>query len=276
MSIKNFIPQVWAKQFEKEIDRNLVFKEDCNTSYEGTAKNVGDSVKILTPGKPTIRRFHDGKLHGLEEAEKVTGSSISLPLNEVADYNFAVGDLDKHQAEGNLKSVYMTEAATGVSCEIDNYIAAFANDKNIVKEAPTSALTKDAILGLINTCQTKLFQNDVSPNTTDIVLTASPKFIEILRDAYEKLDTNNSEMLKNGKVGMYHNITIKMSNNVLNDGTYDYIMMRTRKAIAFVNQVAHSEAYRPDKGWEDCIKGFNVFGGKVVRPKEIITLKVKY
>lgn len=275
MSIKNFVPLVWAKQFEEELDRNLVFKEDCNTKYEGELKKVGDSVKILTPGKPTIRTFNDGKLHTLDDPEHVTGTSITLPINMVSDYHFRVDDLDKRQANGDLKSVYMTEAAQELSNEMDSYIAKFAASKNVIQEKPSAAITADTILDTINGARTKLFQNDVALNA-ELVLTATPKFIEILTKAYEKLDTDNSEMMKNGRVGRYHNITIKMSNNVYNDGTYDYIMLRTRRALAFVNQVTHSEAYRPEKEFEDAVKGFVAYDGTWVRPKENVTLAVKY
>ena len=275
MSIKNFVPLVWAKQFEQELDRELVFKEDCNTKYEGEVKDAGDSVKILTPGKPTIRTFHDGKLHALDDPEKVTGTSITLPLNEVSDYNFAVDDLDKRQAEGSVKEVYMTEAAQGVANEMDTYIAKFAAAKDTIQDKNTTALTADTILDRINACATILYQNDVKMNT-ELVLTATPKFIEIMRKAYERLDTDNSEMMKNGRIGRYHNITVKMSNNVYNDGTYDYIMLRTKRALAFVNQITKSEAYRPEKSFEDAVKGFAVYGGKWVRPKENVSLVVKY
>lgn len=275
MSIRNFVPLVWAKQFEQELDRELVFKEDCNTNYEGEVKNAGDSVKILTPGKPTIRTFHDGKLHALDEPENVTGTSITLPLNEVSDYNFAVDDLDKRQAQGTVKEVYMTEAAEGVANEMDTYIAKFAAAKDIIQNKDTTAITADNILDRINACATMLYENDVKMNT-ELVLTATPKFIETMRRAYEKLDTDNSEMMKNGRIGKYHNITVKMSNNVYSDGTYDYIMLRTKRALAFVNQVTKSEAYRPEKSFEDAVKGFAVYGGKWVRPKECVTLVVKY
>lgn len=275
MSIKNFIPLVWAKQFESELDRNLVFKEDCNTKYEGSVKNVGDSIKILTPGKPSIRTFSDGKLHTLDDPEKISGTSITMPLNMVTDYHFAVDDLDKRQAEGTVKDVYMSESSKVVANAIDQYLAKFAVDKNILQEKPSTATTADTILDLINSCTTKLYEHDV-PLDTELVLTATPKFIEILRKAYEKLDTDNSEMLKNGRVGRYHSVTIKMSNNVYQDDTYEYIMLRTKRSLAFVNQVTHSEAYRPEKSFEDAVKGFVVYGGKYVRPKETITLAVKY
>lgn len=275
MSIKNFIPLVWAKQFESELDRNLVFKEDCNTKYEGLVKHVGDSVKILTPGKPSIRTFSDGKLHKLDDPEKISGTSITMPLNMVTDYHFAVDDLDKRQAEGTVKDVYMSESSKVVANEMDQYLAKFAVDKNIAQEKPDTATTADTVLDLINTCVTRLYENDV-PLDTELILTGTPLFIEILRKAYEKLDTDNSEMLKNGRVGRYHSVTVKMSNNVYKDDTYEYIMLRTRRSLAFVNQVTQSEAYRPEKTFEDAVKGFVVYGGKYVRPKETITMAVKY
>lgn len=275
MSIRNFVPLVWAKQFESELDRNLIFKEDCNTEHEGKVKNAGDSIKILTPGKPSTRTFHDGKLHTLDEPEKISGTSITMPLNEVTDYHFSVDDLDKRQSEGTVKTIYMSEAAQVVANVMDQYLAKFAVDKNITQVKPSAATTADTILDLINGGVTKLYERDV-PVDTELVLTATPLFIEILRKAYEKLDTDNSEMLKNGRVGRYHNVITKMSNNVYKDDTYDYIMLRTKRSLAFVNQVTHSEAYRPEKTFEDAVKGVVVYGGKFVRPKETITFAVKY
>ena len=169
----------------------------------------------------------------------------------------------------------MSESSKVVANEMDQYLAKFAIDKNIAQEKPNTATTADTVLDLINTCVTRLYENDV-PLDTELILTGTPLFIEILRKAYEKLDTDNSEMLKNGRVGRYHSVTIKMSNNVYKDDTYEYIMLRTRRSLAFVNQVTQSEAYRPEKTFEDAVKGFVVYGGKYVRPKETITMAVKY
>lgn len=35
MSYKNFVPRVWAKEIQHELERKLVFAEDCNKQYEG-------------------------------------------------------------------------------------------------------------------------------------------------------------------------------------------------------------------------------------------------
>ena len=84
--------------------------------------------------------------------------------------------------------------------------------------------------------------------------------------------------MKNGKVATYGNVTVKLSNNVAktNGGATDNIMIRSKRAIAFVNPVTYTEAYRPEKSFADAVKGYALFDGKVVRPKEIININVKY
>ena len=77
---------------------------------------------------------------------------------------------------------------------------------------------------------------------------------------------------------MYRGVTVKESNSVCTteNGSVDNIMMRTQRAVAFANPMTHTEAYRPEKKFGDAIKGFMLFDAKVVRPKEIVNINVKY
>lgn len=277
MSTQKFKPIVWATQFQEDLDLACVFKENTNSEYEGLAKEPGDSVKILGIGKPTVRTWSDGKLHALDTAEDVEDISMTMPVNQVADFNFKVGDLDKAQSagEGSILSAYMSEAKDVVSEKMDGFIAAFAKDKNVkVAETASSALTKDTILDFMDKGLLALLKNNVSRNT-EITLTAPPWFIMMVKQAYVHLDTNNSEMMKNGRVGKYGGMILKESNNVYNDGTHDYIQVKTNRAISFVNPHVHMEPYRPEGYFADAVKGYAIYDGKVTRPKEIVTLKAK-
>ena len=100
----------------------------------------------------------------------------------------------------------------------------------------------------------------------------------MFKQAYIDKDTDNSKLLKNGKVAMYGNVVVKMSNNVhkTDAGATDNIMIRTQRAIAFVRALVHSEPYRPQNKFADAVKGFILFDAKVVRPKEIFNINVKY
>lgn len=276
MSFENYKPLVWNATIERDLEKAMVFAEDCNRSYEGKVKGPGDSVKILGVGKPSIRHFGDGKLHLLDDPEELEDTALTMPVNQVIDFNFFVDDLDKRQAAGNL-SANVSEATEVIADAADKYIASFAGAEEAVKMAKTAqSVTKDTILGYLNTSLTKLYENDVKAST-EIICTASPKFIEILRMAYEELDTDNHEMLKNGLIGMYHSMKIKQSNNVYKDSSgNEYIMVRTKRALAFANPVTYSEPYKPEKRFGDAVKGYHLFDAKWVRPKEAIIIPVKY
>lgn len=275
MSFKNFVPIALAEKINTELEKDLVFAENCNREYEGKAREIGDTVKILNAGKPTITTYKDGKLHALEDPEELQGSSILMPLLHVAQINFGVDDLDKAQAAGNLYSTYMTEAKEGIADEMDAFIASLAADKRAVKETPSAAITKDNILTTLDAQLVRLLENNVKRNQ-EISVTASPKFCNILRQAYRDLDTNNHELMQNGKVGRYNTMTIKESNNAYKDSTHEYIQIKTNRAIAFVKPYIHLEPYRVEKHFKDAVKGYALYDGTIVRPKEMIVLKVKY
>lgn len=277
MTMQKFKPIVWATQLEKDLEPARVFVENTNRKYEGLAKKPGDSVKILGIGKPTLRTWTDGKLHLLDDAEEVQDISMTMPINNVTDFNFKVDDLDKAQsaADGSVLSEYMTETKDMIAQEEDTFIASLAKDKNIkVAETASTALTKDTILDFADKGLLALLKNNVSRNT-EITITAPPWFILMMKRAYVELDTNNSEMMKNGRVGRYGGMTLKESNNVANDGTYDLIQVKTNRAISFVQPYLHMEPYRIEKEFSDAVKGYVLHDAKVTRPKEIVVLKAK-
>lgn len=287
MSFQKFKPEVWSAKFMEDLDKKLVFKENCNHTYEGDARKPGDGVRILGLGDVTIEGWHDGKLHQLSNAEEVQGNSIYMPINEIRYFNFKIGDLDKAQAQGGsgLMGKYMSKAKDGIATEIDSFIAkmhvgkvadAFASNQKISIDGTVSNTI--SILDAIDTAYLKLLENNVSRDTK-VTLTAPPWFIMMLKRAYVELDTDNSAMIKNGRVGRYGGIELKESNNVYHatDASSNdvyHIQLKTDDAIAFVNPYTHTEGYRPDLSFEDCVKGYNLFDGMVVAPKQCINLNV--
>ena len=276
MAYENFIPTVWAEAINRELERACVFAENTNREYEGKVAKMGDSVRILGVGKPTITRT-TGKDIVLSDPETVEDTSVTLNINQIAYFNYKVDDIDKRQAVGGVMDALSKETSEGLANEMDKFIADMAKAKNAVLDAAAAyQVTKDNILEKIDAAQQKLWENDVKQNTK-VTLTVSPRFYMLLRQAYSRLDTDNSDMLKNGVVGRYGNIIVKMSNNVAKGtGDSDLIQLKTDRAIAFVNPMTHTEAYRPEKSFSDAVKGFVLFDGKIVRPKEMIVMNVKY
>lgn len=276
MSIQKFKPIIWAKNIEEGLKRDSVFYEDCNHEYEGVAKNPGDSIKILGIGEPTVRRFSDGKLHELKTPETIEDVSMTLPINQIADFNFFVDDLDKRQAEGKVLDKYTERAKYKIMQEEDQYIANMALAKNafVFNKSNATTTTADNILDMINKAYTALLKKDV-PMTKDVIITLDFDHLEVLRKAYEQLDTNNSAMMKNGRVGMYHNIIVKASNNVAEQGGFKYIQLKTRDAISFVRPYIHLEPYKPEKYFGDAVKGYAIFDGDLTAANEMVVIKSK-
>ncbi len=275
MAYQNFIPTVWNTAINRELERITVFAENTNRQYEGDVKQMGDSVRILGIGKPTITRTTDKDI-SLSDAEVVEDTSITMPIRQIAYFNYKVDDIDKRQAVGGIMEALSAETSEGLANEVDTYIAGLAKEREAIKMSTTpTTLTVDTILNYFDSAIKKLYKNDVKPSTK-ITATVDPDFFMMLKQAYTKLDTDNSAMIKNGRVGMYGNVTIKMSNNVAVDNGASLIQLKTDRALAYVKPMTHTEPYRPEKGFSDAVKGFILFDAKIVRPKEMVIMNVKY
>lgn len=285
MAYQNFIPTVWNEAIDRELERLCVFAEDCNRKYEGKVKEKGESVKILGVGKPTIKSIaYKDKNKNIDDAEEIEDTSIIMQINQIRYFNYKVGDIDKAQAVGGVMEALQAETSEGLANEVDTYIAGMANKEEAVKLYATApkCVAGTASTGEINVLKTLrdarkyLTKNDVKQNTK-IVATVDADFEDLFVEAYTDKNTNNSDNLKNGAIGMYHKMLIKSSNNVATDKSGNsLIMVRTQRAIAYVKALTHTEAYRPEKGFADAVKGFILFDAKIVRPKEMVVINVNY
>lgn len=277
MSYQNFIPEVWAEQINHDLERLHVFAADCNRQYEGSVKQKGDSVRILGVGKPTITTTTNKNIT-LSAAETVEDTAVTMPINHIAYFNYKVDDIDKRQAVGGIMEALAKETSEGLADVQDKFIADLAKAQEAVlysASASPTEITTQNVLGTIDGVLEKLYENDVKPDGK-ITITVPPWFYTIFKQAYINLDTDNSDMLKNGKVGRYGNVLVRMSNNVakatVSNNTVSLIQVKTDKAIAFVRPMVHTEPYRPENGFSDAVKGFVLYDGKIVRPKEMIVL----
>lgn len=276
MAYQNFIPTVWSETINRELEKALVFAENCNRKYEGDVKKMGDTVRILGVGSPTITTT-DSKEITLSDAENVDDTSVSMAIKHVSYFNYKVDDIDKRQAAGNVLAALQQEATYGCADEMDKYIASLAKNREAVKYAASATtITAANVLGEIDNALQALYENNVRPNSK-ITVTIPPWFYTYFLQAYTKLDTNNSEKLANGQVAKYGGAIIKMSNNVAVDASGNsLIMVRTDNAVAFANPMTHVEPYRPERGFSDAVKGFVLYDAKIVRPKELVILNCKH
>ncbi len=268
MSYANFKPVIWSRFIETELEKKCKLVDDCCRQYEGEAK-LGGRVKIMGAAAPEI--FDYDPATGMKEPQILDGSSIFLDLDQAKAFNFMVDDLDRLQATPELMPVILEEAGRKMAAARDSFVASLAKDTvhycpstKVTTPATAKKLVDDALLSL------RMNDVDVSDNVS---ITVSPFFYHYLRDALTELKTSNDELIAKGVVGMYDGARVILSNNLYNDGKDDYMMVRTNKAIAFASAIDETEAYRPEKFFSDAVKGLNVYGGRLVRPKELYVIK---
>lgn len=276
MAYQNFVPEVWVDAIQRDLERNHIFATDCNREYEGEVSKQGDSVRILGVGKPTITTVGAKSFGKLDDPETVEDSSVIMYIDQMSYFNYQIGDIDKIQAKGGIMEALNAETSEGLADAQDTFIARLAASKEAIKLNNSAVqLTKENILPQLDLAMQRLYENDVK-RTTKIVIDMDPATYTVFKQAYSGSDTNNSELLANGAVEKYYGAYVKLSNNVHktteSGHTVANIMIRTQRAIAFACPKIHIEPYRPEKSFADAVKGFALYGAKIVRPKEMIVL----
>lgn len=268
MAYAQFKQTFWSKHIQHELEKKAILAEFTNRTFQGEAR-LGNKVKILGVGKPAIGNYVGTTIGS---PENVADTSVFLDIDKAKYFNFAVDDVDKAQSVPGLMEALMKEATLAMALQIDSDIAAQAANAGTISSSTqvnTAALAKSSV----DTGILALREKDVQIGD-EVVMELPPFVYQLLKDKYIELDTSNSEMMKKGIVGYYDNIKVRVSNNLYNDGTDYYAMIRTKNAIAYVNQIDKVEPYRPDDLFTDAIKGLNVYGSKVVRPKELYAIRV--
>jgi len=268
MAYSNFKPTIWSKFIQTELEKKCRLVEDCWTQFEGEAKQ-GSRVKILGVAAPDIFDYVAGE--GIPAPTTIEGTEVMLDIDQAKAFNFMIDDVDRAQSVSGLMETLIKEATAKMAKTRDSYVASLAKDAESMSESlkiTTGAEAKSAI----DSALLALRENDVDIED-EVTITVSPFFYQLFRDAITELKTNNDELIKKGVVGMYDNCKVKLSNNLYNDGTDDYMMIRTKRAIAFAGAIDETEAYRPESHFADAVKGLNVYGAKIVRPKELYVIK---
>lgn len=274
MAITNFQRTVWSKQIEKSLKKITSLRSHCDFKHEKESANAKE-IKILNVVAPTIKDYVPGTPITREGA---TDGSMTLKIDQFKYFNFEVDDVDKAQSTPGLMEALTDEASRALAMEGDKYVAKLVQtaveDSTVASSATTITLTKNNVVESVEDGFATLYANDV-PVTSNFYLEVAPKPFVLYRQALTELSTNNPEILKKGAVGKINNAYVCIE-NLLPTSTADdayYNILRTDKAIDFVEQIDKVEAYRPQDAFSDALKGLYCFGALITRAKEMYVIK---
>ena len=271
MATENFIPTVWSENLSRALDQQYIGIAHCNRDYEGDIKNCGSIVRIRDIGNINVYNYN--KESDLKDPQALTDTYCDLTIDQARYFNFQIDDIDRVQSTPKLMDAAMRNAATVLAEEAERYIFGLVSKAGHQFESMIP--TPETILGIIMDARQLLYENNVI-NNDDVVLEVSPAIASLILQAKIALATDNTKMLENGYLGSVAGCAVYVSNfvqrNDFSQNELSSCIMRSKRAIAFAEQLSEIEAYRPEKRFADAVKGLHLYGAKVIYPKEMVSL----
>lgn len=260
----------YARQIENARKGNAVAAQNSYLGYTDELKNKGDTIKISTIGQVDLMNYNGGAI----TFEDIDDASVSVRLTHQKYFAKKLDKADSVKTELDYEEALLNEAGRGIANDTDrfiyNSIAAFGN-KNPSQLIDATGATSETIFDKILSAQTKLNQADAPADKR--VLEVSPLMFEKIQKMLIKTDTNNSELLRKGFCGKLLDFDVYITNNIKNDEGVDYCVARTTTAYAFALALKEIETVSPSHLFAKAMKGLVVYGGEIIRPKEIAVIK---
>ena len=273
MAISNFISTVWSETLIKQLDQEYIGVKNCNRDFEGEIRGKGSTVKICSVGAITISDYT--KNTDLSDPQTLSDSATNLVIDQAKSFNFQIDDVDRAQSTPKLMELAMSQAAAALAEVADKYVYSLYTGVSSDNTETVAELTEDNVVDSIISLREKLYANGVNSNIP-LCLEVSPAVAMLILKAKLWTSSDNSSAMSNGALGNLVGFEVFVSPNVAVDSSgYTKCLARTKRAVAFAEQINEIEAYRPELRFADAVKGLHLYGAKIVYPKEICLLSCK-
>lgn len=274
MAITNFIPTIWSETLYSELNKNFVAVNHCNRDFEGDIKSKGSVVNICGVGDITIKDYTANT--DMTNPQELEDSVTKLEIDRAKFFNFQIDDINKAQATPKLMEAAMQKAAEAIANEADKYV--FSLYSNAGTTVEKTGATSDTLYEVILRARESLYENNVGDNV-ELFLEVSPKIASMLLLSKINNPIINDATLESGYLGSIFGCKIFVCNNVnitqSSNHLIHHCILRTKRAIAFADQISEVEAYRPEKRFADAVKGLHLYGAKVIYPKEMVCINIE-
>ena len=268
MAITTFIPTVWTETLNRALNQEYIGVAHCNRDFEGEIKNCGSTVKICKVGGVEIFEYEKGT--ELLPPQSVSSSVSEMTVDRARYFNFLIDDVDRVQRTPHLMNVAMQSAANSLAIEADRYVfSLYHKAGSYIEEI---GATPENVLDPLYKARTLLLNAGVN-DLSQAVFEVSPEVANLLLKSKMLVSHDNTTVWETGSIGSVLGIPVFVSSNIntmVETGATRYqCLVRTRRAIAFAEQISQIEAYRPDNCFADAVKGLHLYGASVVYPNEM-------
>ncbi len=268
MAITNFIPQVWSARLQDNLHKALVFGSICNRNYEGDIAQWGDTVHINTLNDITVKAYNPQT--DIAEPEQITGTDTILKIDHGAYYNFYINDVDGAQARADLMDAAMRNAAHRLAVDAETYILEVIRDgTDLNMQYPMASIEGGDLYQMLLEIKVALDTANVPRHDRKLII---PPLMETYLLMDSRFITGSAQaacQLAEGSVARALGFDIYISMDLENE-----VVAMIPDAVTFANQITKVEAYRPEKGFCDGLKGLCLSGAKVLMPTAVLVCKL--
>ena len=285
MGMRDAIPVIFAATLLDELNDKLVFGKVATKKYSGEIKEKGDRVKLKGYGDVTINDYNPGDAtwdaanpNGLTYQD-THAAAIFLDVDHAKDYAIKLHDITELQSDPAARAHYAKKAAFGLDEQVDTFLAGLYTQAAAGTYAlKSTAITTALITSYIGELWTKLQHENIDKKA----LFVPPWVVEKMRLAgiVHGEDLMGDHMV-NGFIKSTLQFDIYMSNNcpALAPVTAGYrrniITACSYEAMAFVDQMTEAETLRSQGYFADLVRGLHVWGGRLIKPKELVYLDLE-
>ena len=269
MAITKFVPKIWSASLLTALRDRLTYAQAgaINRNYEGEIARAGDSVHITSFEDPAIRKYTK---NGEITWDLLTDVQQTLIVDQSDYFAFKVDDIDKRQALPGFIDETTRGASYNLAAETDTYVAGLmaAGAGNTVTGGALT--TPDEAYGLLVDLRTALTKTN-TPDDGRFVVVPPEVYALLLKDDrfVNAAASGETQALRNAVVGRAAGFSIIESNRVPEDDGAYTIIAGHGMATTFAEQIASVEAVRLQDTFGDGVKGLHLYGGKVIRPKQL-------
>lgn len=267
MAVTNFIPTVWSSAILENFKTAQAIIPVLNRQYECEVA-PGNTVKITGITTPSIQDYSSSRTLTIDA---LSDSTQSLVINQEKAFSFKVDDVDRVQAAGSFEPV-TADAGRALAEDAESHVIGLMKANGT--SAGTSAITTSAhAFAAVVAIRQALGKAKVPASQR--YLAVSPEFASLLLAEGSKLtsaDTAGSDgELRNGVLGNLLGFTVIEHPLLTHTSNRPAAIGFHGPSIAYVGQIAKTEAGRMELAFADYIRALNVYGAKVLRATAVQT-----
>lgn len=280
MALQNFIRQVWIAGIMRALRKAHVFASLANTNYQGQLKNLYDTVQIMMIGDIEAKSY--SKDTDIDSPEDVMDAATKLTADQPYYFNFKVNDVEAVQSKPTVLAEAAERASYAFRDVVDLFFAGLHAQSALQVYASgttpydvNSLNVEDVLLDI----RQQMDEANIPPDMR--FLTIPPWFETKVIQAGLTTKTSNDQLFANGVIGNVLGFDLRKSNNISEATPATHTDARLiagikGQSLSFAGVINNIEAYRPEKRFEDAVKGLYIFGGKVMRPDMTATVHCTY